>query len=139
MPQIALDFLRRYLPALSIPGLSFALVILFYFNPAESAWYPRCVFHELSGWHCPGCGTLRAGHLFLHGDFRAALSMNVLAVVFPFVYLVSYFYRGFRWKSWRRFDDIFVSRMAGWTVVVIVSAFWVLRNVDSASLNWLAP
>ncbi|MGD0650123.1 MAG: DUF2752 domain-containing protein [Verrucomicrobiia bacterium] len=54
---------------------------LFSFNPATSVFYPKCLFHEVTGLYCPGCGTTRALHCLLHGQFREALRDNALAVV----------------------------------------------------------
>jgi len=139
MRQSAHHLFLRYHLALMALGSAATIVALFLFNPAESAWYPRCLFHELTGWHCPGCGTLRASYLLLHGDISAALSMNILAVVFLPVYLISYCYKGFRFREWRKFDNLFVSSFAGWSVALIVSAFWILRNIEIEPLTWLAP
>ncbi len=47
-------------------------------NPATVGWYPRCMFHALTGWHCPGCGTSRALHALLHGQFGEAFARNPL-------------------------------------------------------------
>ena len=33
-----------------------------------------CLFHELTGWYCPGCGTCRAVRAFVHGEFREMFS-----------------------------------------------------------------
>lgn len=43
-------------------------------------WLPRCVFHELTGLHCPGCGATRAVHALAHGQVLRALSCNALLV-----------------------------------------------------------
>ena len=53
---------------------------LFWYNPAEVAFYPRCIFHSLTGLDCPGCGGLRAAHQLLHGNVRAAFGYNPLLV-----------------------------------------------------------
>jgi len=120
-------------------GISLALALLFLFNPADNGWYPHCVFHELTGWHCPGCGTLRAGYQLLHGNIREALSLNLLAVVFLPAYALTYLYRGIRKSEWYLFDDMFRSPVAGWTVAILVSLFWILRNINITPFSWLAP
>ena len=51
---------------------------LYRFPPVEWPFYPRCMFHQISGCLCPGCGSLRAIHLLLHGQLQTA----VLHVVF---------------------------------------------------------
>lgn len=51
-------------------------VLLYYFNPEESGWMPRCPFLVITGLKCPGCGTLRGIHCLLHLQFANAWSMN---------------------------------------------------------------
>jgi hypothetical protein len=55
--------------------------ILFWFDPSQSRFYPRCLFQEATGLLCPGCGSLRAIHQLLHGNLAAALRFNALLVV----------------------------------------------------------
>lgn len=61
-----------------------ALLIFYYYShdPA-SAPSPKCMFKALTGWDCPGCGSQRALHAVLHGDFKAAWSFN------PFVFFAT--------------------------------------------------
>jgi hypothetical protein len=62
------------------------LVLLEHFDPATSGTFPPCPFRYLTGWYCPGCGSLRAIHQLLHGNLRAAWAMNPLTVVLlPFL------------------------------------------------------
>src|SRR5687767_5236276 len=56
-------------------------VLLFFFNPAEHAFYPRCFLKMTTGLDCPGCGGLRATHQLLHGKVREAFALNPLFVV----------------------------------------------------------
>jgi hypothetical protein len=75
--------LRSSQPALLIVGFALAagLGILFLFDPARHAFYPRCQFHAMTGLYCPGCGSLRALHQLLHGHIGAALRFNALLVM----------------------------------------------------------
>lgn len=58
-----------------------ALLLHYYYthDPAAGA-SPKCMFKLLTGWDCPGCGSQRALHAALHGDFAAAWGFN------PFVF-----------------------------------------------------
>jgi len=60
---------------LALAGLA-AAALLFFFNPADYAFYPRCPLHAVTGLDCPVCGGLRAAHLLLHGQVRAAFALN---------------------------------------------------------------
>lgn len=63
-----------------------AAVVLVFFAGAAFLWWfdptrshvPLCMFHELTGWQCPGCGATRATHELLHGRLLSALHYNAL-------------------------------------------------------------
>jgi hypothetical protein len=57
-----------------------ALAIVYAFAPGQYSFYPRCFFFGITGWQCPGCGSLRATHALLHGDIHAAFAYNPLLV-----------------------------------------------------------
>ena len=72
--------------ALLLAASAVAVVMLRAFDPATSAVFPPCPVRYLTGWYCPGCGSLRALHHLLHGHFQAAWAMNPLSVVLlPFL------------------------------------------------------
>jgi hypothetical protein len=116
-----------------------AIAALRIFNPATSAIFPPCPFHALSGLYCPGCGSLRALHLLLNGQGRAAFAMNPLAVtVFPFLLYglgsqVSLQIRG------RYLPRFFIPGAWIWGLGAIIIAFGILRNIPLAPFNLLAP
>jgi hypothetical protein len=60
--------------------------VLYRWNPATSGLYPPCPFFALTGWYCPGCGSLRALHQLLHGHLATAFDFNPLMMLaLPFV------------------------------------------------------
>jgi hypothetical protein len=92
--------------------------ILYRFDPATVHFFPRCVFHELTGLQCPGCGTTRALHHLLHGDIAGAFRLNaMLFVVAPFGAIASIS---------RRFAT---HPITGWSAVVVTVVWWVGRNL----------
>jgi hypothetical protein len=95
-----------------------AMAILYRFDPATTHGYPQCVFHALTGWQCPGCGTTRALHHLLHGDVAGAFRLNaMLFVTLPFAAIAS---------ASRRFAT---HPLTGWSALVITIAWWIGRNV----------
>jgi Protein of unknown function (DUF2752). len=44
--------------------------------------WPRCAFHEITGFPCATCGMTRCGIQFFHGHFLAALKWNPLVFAF---------------------------------------------------------
>ena len=63
-----------------------AAVVLYVLDPREAGNYPVCPFLGVTGYHCPGCGTLRALHQLLYGNPINALGYNLLTVLsLPFM------------------------------------------------------
>src|ERR1700675_1423684 len=82
-----------------LAAFAVALVMLRVFDPATSGIFPPCPLRYLTGWYCPGCGSLRAIHQLLHGNLRAACAMNALTVMLlPFL---SYGLVSFLLVEWR--------------------------------------
>lgn len=107
--------------------------VLFFFPPAEFSFYPRCLFHSITGWDCPGCGSLRAAHQLLHGNFETAFSLNPLFVtalpVFIFLAAVR-FASGDKGKTFTPF--LLQSRWL-WPLLALAVAFGILRNIPAIS------
>ncbi len=98
---------------------------------------PVCPFKAVTGLDCPGCGGTRAAHQLFTGHLGAALSYNVLAVAaMPFI-LWGLFTSLTAMLGGPRLRGISLS--PGWTraALVLVLAFWVLRNLPIAPFSWL--
>lgn len=97
-------------------------------DPNAVGHYPTCPFLAVTGWYCPGCGTLRAVHALAHGDLMTAWSRNPLAVVGLGYLLVT-------WVLW--FERTVTGRRPTWMappwvlygVLGAILTFWVLRNI----------
>lgn len=105
-------------------------------DPNEPGHYPTCPFLFLTGYYCPGCGSMRAVHALAHGDLGSALDSNPLTVLF-LPYLL------WAWGSWlyrsvtgRQKGDL-APPWVVWALLVLVIAFWGLRNLPGFA--WLAP
>jgi hypothetical protein len=112
---------------------------LFVLDPAGSILYPPCIFHAMTGLHCPGCGTLRAMHQLLHLNIAAAFSLNPLALLsLPFLgyAFASYAVYGMRG---RRLPSVFVPPVLIWTLLAVILSFWILRNIQWHPFSLLAP
>ena len=119
--------------------LLFIVIVVYIFNPAKYLFYPKCMFHSLTGLYCPGCGALRAVHQLLHGRLKAALGYNPLFVVsLPFLAygLTSELLAALNRK---RLPRVFASPKWGWVLLGIVIAFWILRNIPVYPFTLLAP
>jgi Protein of unknown function (DUF2752) len=77
---------KRFAVAAIAVAFGAGIILLRVFDPATSALFPPCPLRYVTGLYCPGCGSLRAVHQLLHGDFHAAWAMNPLTVLlFPFL------------------------------------------------------
>jgi hypothetical protein len=120
--------------ALALGALVVALV-----DPQGSSFYPKCLFHLITGWHCPGCGGLRAVHAGLRGNLVEAIRLNPLLVLLSPVlgYAVLSDLKliacghGLPRVAWRP--------LWCWVLLGLVLAFWVARNVPAYPLTLLAP
>jgi hypothetical protein len=61
-------------------GLLLGTLAYFYLRPPVAGGYLPCLFHQWTGWQCPGCGSQRALHALLHGHVVDAVSQNALFV-----------------------------------------------------------
>jgi len=77
-PVLAWRLLPKVLVLFAVIG---ALAVLYWFNPAQHGFYPRCALYQTTGWLCPGCGSLRAMHQLLHGHVADAFRLNALLVL----------------------------------------------------------
>ena len=108
-------------------------------DPRTPGNYPPCLFLFFTGCYCPGCGTLRALHSLLHGNLRTALSYNLLTIaLLPFLGGI-YVYALVREVGLLRWSRPRVSRHVAWATLVVIMAFWVMRNAPVFPLSALAP
>lgn len=118
---------RRLLWAAAI-AVGVALIAVYaLFDPAHTP-FPRCLFLQLTGLKCPGCGSQRAVHSLLHGDIAAAWDYNALLVAsIPFVglLLISQLLRRRMPRLYNRLNSAAVI----WTVFVIVICWLIARNI----------
>ena len=79
-------FSRKYIVGAAIVV---AALTLYFIDPARTWWAPKCVFHMLTGWQCPGCGLSRAAHAFLHGRLAEAWAYNYFFIIsLPYLFAV---------------------------------------------------
>ena len=97
-------------------------------DPAVTAWFPSCPFYALTGWLCPFCGSLRAGHALLHGHVEVALKLNPLTTVAASAGLVALVHDGLR-PACRSFVDRLVPLCLSTPGLTLAAAFGVLRNI----------
>ena len=128
---------ERIIAASVVGGIG--LLLLRIFDPATAGIFPPCPVHYLTGWYCPGCGSLRAFHALLHGNLAQAWAMNPLTVLLlPFVIY------GLLSEALVQLRGIGLPQpafSAGQirTLFAVIVIFGVVRNFPVAPFAWLAP
>lgn len=124
-------------PLLTLAATASATALVAVRSPEESGHYPTCPFLAITGWWCPGCGSMRAVHALAHGDVGTAIDRNVLTVAAIPVALAA-------WVLWVKRSLHPTGRPARgvpstvvWSVLLLVAAFGVFRNTGAG--EWFAP
>ena len=132
---------RRLAPICCGGALVAAAGVIATHNPsAAGSRYPGCVFHQMTGLWCPGCGLTRGTYQLLHGHLGAALGYNIFTPLALAAIVVA-------WFSWLRVSwgaapihvPSPVTRLATIALPVLIVGYGVLRNLPVAPLRALAP
>jgi hypothetical protein len=121
---------------LAVAGLALVYTV----DPSEVSFYPPCMLHRLTGWHCPGCGATRALHALLHGDLPQALAFNPV-----FVFLMPIMGFALAWRGlekWRGRAPRTRPLLPGGVILALAAllvAFGLLRNLPGWPFELLAP
>src|SRR5215212_11112474 len=101
---------------------------LFIFEPGKSGFFPPCPFRLLTGLQCPGCGSTRALHQIVHGNFEAAFMLNPLLIVgLPFMLFAFLRYSAIVMQGGVPRRNALPAPYLYLMFFVIVS-FWIFRN-----------
>ena len=104
--------------ALAVAVVIAVLAFLFIWNPSEISCFPKCPFLALTGYQCPGCGTLRGLHALLHFRIVDALRYNLLMVASIPVILLMLLWPRFRF-------DVMSARV----ILATTLLWWLIRNI----------
>ena len=107
-----------------------ACVVLLVAPPGSphAKWLPKCMFHQLTGLYCPGCGATRALSAMLRGDIRSSMHNNLL--LFPLLALIAVLIVK---------PEISLKRPVAVAIFAVVLLFTILRNIPFAPFTYLAP
>lgn len=131
---------KKKLYLAGLPLLIASLAVIYYrFNPAKYSFFPKCPFHTLTGYDCPGCGSQRAIFQLLHGDIVGAIRENLLLVIsLPFLFIHFFFKiksfilnKDLRWK-------VIYHPLTPKIIFALVVIFWILRNTTEYPFSHLS-
>lgn len=119
---------------LASPLVLVGLSLVYFVEPNERSFLPKCVLHQWTGLHCPGCGSTRAVHSILHGRFVQAFHFNPLLIIG--VFLTPFF---LWWKVKRPPGKPTINYRWTYVLTGLILAYYVARNVPSPTTSPLAP
>ncbi|MCR8558430.1 DUF2752 domain-containing protein [Mucilaginibacter sp. BJC16-A38] len=127
-------------------GLYFAIalfvtigLIYYYYDPAKYGLFPKCPFYVITGLNCPGCGSQRAIHSLLNGNFKEAAGYNILLIIsLPFLF-IHFFYKikSFIQKKDLRWKVIY-HPLTPKVIFLVVVIFWIARNIPVPPFSYLS-
>lgn len=83
----------------------------------------------MTGLECPSCGSQRALHFLLHGEWAAALACNPFLVLsIPYVLSVAY---ACLWpgKTAQSVKRVVLGRIAVYAYLILFVLWWIVRNI----------
>ena len=115
--------------------LSLSLVYLLLQFPLKSFHYPKCIWYDITGTYCPGCGTIRGISEILNGHILGLYYQNKLAYLLSPVLL--YTYVNLFSKSIFSFQlpIIKLNQKETYLFLLIIILYWFCRNF----INCLSP
>ncbi|MBR6514975.1 MAG: DUF2752 domain-containing protein [Clostridia bacterium] len=93
----------------------------------------KCIFHELTGFDCPGCGNTRAAVAMLKLDFSASFSYNPLFIPQALYLVWVYFSCTVRYVKGKRFAYKPKFKIIDLCFLILLIGWGILRNVDNAA------
>ncbi len=102
------------------------LLTLYDFLNRKIGFSIPCIFHEITGFYCPGCGITRMFFSLIHLEFYQAFRYNPLLFISLFIVII-YFIISL--ISNKRFSKKQLNKI-GICYLIIVLVYAVLRNIE---------
>lgn len=123
---------------LFVGAIAVGVFVIAWIPPMENAWLPSCPFLKVTGLYCPGCGSTRASHFLLKGEFLKSLRYHPFILpLLPMMGLLFYrfFYESITEKEWHLPGLRFFSL----ALLILLLVFWILRNIPLVFFDLLRP
>ena len=141
---MTIEQFRKYIDRYWLPVLICALAVFFYvFDPVSAAdrhLFLKCIFHQATGFYCPGCGGQRAAHQLMHGHIGQAAGYNLLLVlILPLAiwHIALHIWNTFGTPKLHL--SLFRYPLTSRVLLLAVLLFWLLRNIPVYPFTQLAP
>lgn len=114
---------------LFITAIILACILLYNFNPEHISLFPKCSFYMATGLECPACGSQRAIHAILNGNFHKGLCYNPFIII-SLPYATSLIILALIKRDWAiKIKKKLLCNKAVYTYVALFVAWWILRNI----------
>ncbi len=130
---------KKYFIFISVIVFLGMLSLYFFYNPSQHSFFPKCIFHQATGLHCPGCGSQRAIHKILQGDFIEGLKHNILIFLLIIVIAYQITIYGLNHFMNKNHTNLLHRSMVTKIILILVISYWILRNIDIYPFTILAP
>lgn len=101
---------------------AFIVLVYIYFNdPSEKPFVP-CMFYELTGLKCPGCGITRSIYSLMHFKFIEAIKFNVFFILSLIAAIIVCILK-------LKNNKFKIKLNWAYIYVVFVFLFWIIRNI----------
>ena len=98
------------------------------FSPEDSTWFPKCIFLQLTGLKCPGCGSQRVAHSLLNLNIHKAFEANAFLVL-SLPYIAALLASIPLKARFSKFYNALNSLPVIITICILVIAWWITRNI----------
>lgn len=106
------------------------IIAIYFINPVDYVWMPKCPTKMMFGISCPGCGLQRAAHAFVHGHVKEAIGYNLFFVV-AIPYLIAVMICGLikKEKLRQKMTHILESKIVTFGYITLYFAWFAVRNI----------
>ena len=106
------------------------LLVIYYFINKKTGFYIPCIFREITGFKCPGCGITHLVFALFRLDFHEAFISNPLVFIYmPFI-LAYFIYFDYLYVYDKK-DKIFkkIPNIVWIILIIITLIYGVIRNL----------
>ena len=112
---------------------------LFFLNPNENSFFPKCSLYVATGYTCPGCGSTRALYHLTQGNVLEAFRLNPGLITLLLLSVTDYTRYAIAVKQAKRFQTLFCNMKLIFTVLGVMLIYGIIRNLPWAPFAGLAP
>lgn len=121
---------KRLMKVIIRDVLLLLILIGYYFFNKYTGIYIPCIFREITGYKCPGCGITHLIFALLKLDFREAFISNPLVFIYlPFIIM---YFAYFDYLYIYDKEDKIIKKIPNyvWIILIIITLLYgILRNV----------